>query len=200
MKIGYALLLGIAALGLSGCHTDMWVQPKEITQGESWYYADKSSARPLVEHTVARGFLREDDRFFTGYENGHLVKDLPLAVNLQLLKRGQERFEIFCTPCHGRLGDGKGIIAQRGFNLRRPVASYHTERLRNAPIGHFYDVMTHGFGVMFSYASRIEPQDRWAIAAYIRVLQLSQHAAQSDLTPGQVAELEKPRERTVAQR
>jgi mono/diheme cytochrome c family protein len=188
MKPIYGLLILGSALFLGGCHTDMWVQPKELSQTESWYYADKSSARPLVQHTVARGFLREDDRFFTGAENGKLVSELPLPVTEALLKRGQERFNIYCTPCHGRLGDGKGMVAQRGFSLRRPVATYHTDRLRKMPIGHFYDVITNGYGTMFSYASRIEPQDRWAIASYIRVLQLSQHATQEDMATKIVAE------------
>ena len=136
----------------------------------------------LVPGTVARGHLEEDTPFFTGRDdNGQLVTEIPVKFNSPkefkaFLLRGQERFNIYCTPCHGRLGDGQGMISKRGLALRRPPANYHTDRLRNMPIGHFYDVMTKGYGVMFSYASRVEPQDRWAIAAYIRALQLSQHA------------------------
>src|SRR5579871_5361339 len=98
----------------------------------------------------------------------------------RFIRRGQERFNIYCSPCHGRIGDGKGMIWQRGFAPNITVATYHTDRLRKMPIGHFYDAITHGYGRMFSYAARVEPQDRWAIAAYIRVFQLSQHATQTD--------------------
>jgi mono/diheme cytochrome c family protein len=101
-------------------------------------------------------------------------------VDQAFLKRGQERFNIFCSPCHGRLGDGLGMIANRGLSLRRPVGNYHTDRLRKMPVGHFYDVITNGYGAMYSYASRVEPEDRWAIIAYIRVLQLSQNATPAD--------------------
>jgi len=166
---------------LAGCHTDMWVQPKIRPQHESSFFADGSSARPLVEGTVARDHLREDEAFFTGRQNGKLVTEIPIKVTKDFLLRGQERFKIYCTPCHGQLGDGQGMIARRGFTLRRPIASYHNDRLRKMPIGHFFEVMTNGFGAMYSYASRVEPQDRWAIAAYIRALQLSQNARTTDL-------------------
>ena len=166
----------------AGCHTDMWVQPKTAPLDDSTFFNDKSSARPLVVGTVARGHLEEDTAFYTGRDDsGKLVTKIPIpALTKDQLKafilRGQERFNIYCTPCHGRLGDGQGMISKRGLSLRRPPANYHTDRLRKMPIGHFYDVMTNGYGVMFSYASRVEPEDRWAIAAYIRVLQQSQHA------------------------
>ena len=183
-------LIGLLALpvlvAVSGCHTDMWVQPKTASQQEAPFFADNSSVRPLVPHTVARGFLREDDKFFTGAENNKWVTEIPNMPKPgtpdleKFIRRGQERFNIYCTPCHGRLGDGKGMIWQRGFAPNVTVATYHTDRLRKMPIGHFYDVITNGYGRMFSYASRVEPQDRWAIAAYIRVLQLSQHADQAD--------------------
>jgi mono/diheme cytochrome c family protein len=113
---------------------------------------------------------------------------------MELLKRGQEKFDIFCTPCHGRTGDGEGMIAKRGFKLRRPVGNIHTDRLRKMPVGHFYDVITNGYGAMYSYASRIEPKDRWAVVAYIRALQLSQNVKATDLTSDQQAKLnEKPK-------
>ena len=177
------LLVGLGILFAAiGCHTDMWVQPKTEPLEESTFFADKSSARPLVAGTVARGHLEEDTAFYTGRDaNGHLVTTIPIpSLSPDQMKafllRGQERFNIYCTPCHGRLGDGEGMISKRGLALRRPPANYHTDRLMKMPIGHFYDVMTHGYGVMFSYASRVEPEDRWAIAAYIRTLQFSQHA------------------------
>jgi mono/diheme cytochrome c family protein len=181
MKGRNYLLLALPILvGLAGCHTDMWVQPKTASQQEGEFFADHSSARPLVEHTIARGFLREDRPFFTGAKDNKWLTELPMPVTEALLRRGQERFTIYCTPCHGRLGNGEGMIYKRGFAPNVKVATYHTDRLRNMPIGHFYDVITNGYGRMFSYAARVEPQDRWAIAAYIRVLQLSQHATKED--------------------
>jgi mono/diheme cytochrome c family protein len=120
------------------------------------------------------------------------VDNLPMPVTLELLKRGQERFNIYCSPCHGRLGDGKGMISQRGFNVRRPVASYHSDRLRKMPVGYFYDVITNGYGAMYSYASRVEPEDRWAIVSYIRVLQLSQHASTADADPSKLSAANDP--------
>lgn len=182
--IKMALSLGVLLVAV-GCHTDMWVQPKTAPLEDSTFYSDKSSARPLVAGTVARGHLEEDTAFYTGRDDsGKLVTSIPIksltkAQMKAFLLRGEERFNIYCTPCHGRLGDGQGMISKRGLALRRPPANYHTDRLRKMPIGHFYDVITHGYGVMFSYASRVEPQDRWAIAAYIRALQLSQHADQA---------------------
>ena len=193
-----ALLLAAmsAGLALAGCHTDMWVQPKIKPLQESDFFTDGRGARDPVPHTIARGQLREDDAYFTGVVDGKLVTQLPPIVGpgkqfptmRAMLDRGKERFEIFCTPCHGQLGDGKGMIAQRGLALRRGPASYHTDRLRKMPIGHFYDVQTNGYGVMYSYASRIEPQDRWAIAAYIRVLQRSQNPKPSDIPAGALAQ------------
>ena len=140
-------------------------------------------ARPLLPGTIPRGHLREDGAFYTGIENGKWVDKIPVGVSNELMKRGRDRFDIYCSPCHGRLGDGQGMIAKRGYQLKRPVGNYHSDRLRKMPVGHFYDVITNGYGAMYSYASRIEPQDRWAIVAYIRVLQLSQHTPVNDLTP-----------------
>lgn len=177
-KLSLALVGAIA----TGCHTDMWAQPKiHEPYQESKFYADGSTARPLVEGTVARGHLRLDEAFYTGFKGGKLITEFPLPVTEALIRRGKERFTIFCSPCHGQLGDGQGMIAQRGFTLRRPVGNYHTERLRKMPVGHFYDVITNGYGSMYSYASRVEPQDRWAIVAYVRTLQLSQHANPAEL-------------------
>lgn len=172
------LILGTGLL-LTGCHQDMWVQPKAKPQSKSdAVFGDSSNSRMPVLGTVAYGKARADREFFTGYDrNGKLLKEFPVAVTEEFVKRGQERFRIFCTPCHSELGDGKGFIAKRGFTAAHPVGNYHSERLRNMPIGHFFDVMTNGYGVMYPFKSRIKPYDRWAIAAYIRVLQASQHVA-----------------------
>ena len=181
-------ILGFGVLALGGCNTDMWRQPKQEPLDESQFYADGAANRPLVPGTIARGHLREDDAYFVGAANGKWLDGFPagIKVNRDLVLRGQERFNIYCSPCHGRLGDGNGMIAQRGFTLKRPVGNYHTDRLRKMPVGHFYDVITNGYGAMFSYAARVEPQDRWAIVAYIRALQLSQYANPADVTPEDV--------------
>lgn len=185
-KAARALALLATAALLVGCNTDMWRQPKTEPLDPSPLFPDGASARPLVPGTIARGKLRLDEAYFTGIANGRFVDRIPASLSdtaikrRALLLRGQERFNIFCSPCHGRLGDGKGMIAQRGFALRRPVGNYHTDRLRKMPVGHFYDVITNGYGAMYSYASRVEPQDRWAIVAYIRALQLSQNATAAD--------------------
>jgi mono/diheme cytochrome c family protein len=189
----HALWLIGLSLMLAGCHTDMWVQPRQDTLLESNFFPDGQSARPLVAGTVARDHLREDQVFFTGVKNGRWVDELPMPITKELLQRGQERYNVFCTPCHGRLGDGKGMIAARGFTLQRPVGNYHTERLRKMPVGHFYDVITNGYGAMYSYASRVEPSDRWAIVAYIRALQLSQNAKLEDADPASLEELRNPK-------
>lgn len=168
---------GAASLVLAGCHTDMWVQPRTKTYDRSTFYADGRSARVPVAGTVAQGQLKADDAFTTGFVAGKLVTELPVPLTKALLERGRERFTIFCSPCHGQLGDGNGMIAQRGFNLRKKPASYHTDRLRKMPIGHFFDVISSGYGVMYSYAARVKPEDRWAIAAYIRALQASQDSS-----------------------
>ena len=171
-----ALLSVCSAAFISGCHTDMWVQPKTEPLRRSEFFADGMASRPLMPGTIARGHARLDEGYFTGAVNGRWLDDIPMPVTQELVERGQERFDIYCSPCHGRVGDGNGMISKRGFDLRRPVGNYHTDRLRKMPAGHFYDVITNGYGTMYSYASRVEPQDRWAIVAYIRALQLSQMA------------------------
>lgn len=181
-----------AALLIAGCHTDMWQQPKVKAQQKSDFegFSNKAASRPLVEGTVPRGKMRLDEAFFTGFQDGKLVKELPIQVDELVLKRGQERFNIYCSHCHGRNGDGKGMINQRGLILVRPPASYHTERLRTMPIGHFYDVITNGFGVMYRQAPSIEPADRWAIAAYIRVLQAAMNGTVNDVPSDERPKLE----------
>jgi cytochrome c len=153
-------------------------QPRYEPLEASSFFADGRASRPLLPGTVARGQLRTDTHAYTGKVDGNLVETLPMPVTRALLERGRERYNIYCAPCHDRLGGGQGMVVQRGF--RRPP-SLHIDRLREAPIGHFYDVMSNGFGVMMDYAAQVPPADRWAIAAYIRVLQLSQHAQLTDV-------------------
>ena len=183
--------LGLLALA-AGCHTDMWVQPKAKSQALSDFtsWEGQSVSRTPVAGTVARGQARLDDAFFTGFENGKMIDRFPIAVTKEVLLRGQERFNIYCSHCHGRLGDGKGMIAQRGLVLSRPPASYHTDRLREMPVGHFYDVITNGYGTMYRQAPNVEPADRWAIVAWIRVLQMSQNGRIGDVPNDQLAQLE----------
>ena len=167
------------ALGVAACRQDMYNQPHYKPLAPSEFFADGTSARPLPPHTVARGHLNADSVLFTGLtEDGKLAASFPLPVTSDVLKRGQERFNIYCAVCHGADGAGNGMIVQRGFPAPN---SYHIDRLRNAPPGYFFHVITNGYGVMYSYASRVEPADRWAIAAYIRALQLSRHASLDDV-------------------
>lgn len=162
----------------TACRQDMHDQPRYKPYARSEFFNDELSARPLVRGTVAQGELREDELFYTGKIGGKDADVFPFPVTREVLERGRERFNIFCSPCHGRLGNGDGMIPQRGF---RHPPSYHTEKLVKAPAGHFVDVMTNGFGAMVDYASRVPPRDRWAIAAYIRTLQLSQNATLADV-------------------
>jgi mono/diheme cytochrome c family protein len=155
-------------------------QPKYKPLRGSEIFADKRSARPLVEGTVARGTLREDAGYYTGKTKDGFVTEMPVQVTAQLLERGQTQFQVFCSPCHGRTGRGDGMIVRRGF---KQPSSYHVDRLRQMPIGYFYDVMTIGFGAMPDYAAQIPVRDRWAIAAYMRALQLSQNATVAELSP-----------------
>jgi mono/diheme cytochrome c family protein len=172
----------------TGCRQDMFNQPYSKPLRESDFFQDNHMAsRPVVAKTIARGQLEADQAFYTGMLGSNLVADFPFPVTREVLERGQQRFEIYCAVCHGRTGDGNGIVVQRGFP---PPPSYHIDRLRQAPVGHFFDVITHGYGVMYPYASRVEPQDRWAIAAYIRALQLSHNARPEDVPPSQLTQLE----------
>lgn len=179
-----ALAAGLLALvSLSGCRQNMHNQAKAKTYRESDFFADGVASRPLPAHTVARGELREDAVFYTGLsEAGDLADAPPMPVTRDLLLRGKERYDVFCAPCHGRLGDGHGIIVQRGF--KQPV-SFADERLRNSPLGYFVNNMTEGFGQMPSYAAQIPPADRWAIASYVRVLQYAGNAQVADLSPAE---------------
>lgn len=176
-------------LALAGCHTDMWVQPKLKAQHGSEVFADGMGSRPKVPGTVARGQNVTDPSYVSGFDPNtrkmltsipweRAAKDLKLGTYKDLLMRGKERFEVFCTPCHGQLGNGQGMIAIRGLKIRRQPGNYHTDRLRKMPDGHFFDVITNGYGVMYPFASRIPVEDRWAIVAYIRALQRSQNAGE----------------------
>ena len=153
-------------------------QPKYRPLRGSELFADKRSARPLVEGTVARGTLREDTLFFTGKTADGFAVEIPVKVTAELLTRGQSQFQVFCAPCHGRTGRGDGMVVQRGF---KQPSSFHVDRLRQMPIGYFFDVISIGFGAMPDYAEQILPRDRWAIVAYIRALQLSQNAPLADV-------------------
>jgi mono/diheme cytochrome c family protein len=161
-----------------GCQQEMADQPRYKPLQKSAFFGDERSARPFVEGTVARGELKPDEHFYTGKSRGKLVDTFPLPVTRDALVRGQERFNIYCSPCHDRVGAGQGMVVRRGF---RAPPSFHIDRLRVAPVGHFFDVITHGFGAMPDYAEQVSPADRWAIAAYIRALQLSQHATIADV-------------------
>jgi len=172
----------------AGCRRDMFQQPiSKPLKSSTFFQDDHRASRPLVPNTVARGHLDADKAFYSGKIGTNLVEEFPFPVTRDTLERGRERFNIYCSPCHGRTGEGNGIVVQRGFP---PPPSYHIDRLRQAPVGHFYDVMTQGYGIMYSYAERIKPDDRWAIAAYIRVLQKSHEATLAEVPANQRAKLE----------
>ncbi len=185
--IGRVSILFALCLCSLGCRQDMYNQPKAKPLSENSFFENGTSARPLPPHTIAQGYADKGDAFHTGLVNGTLMTQLPMKLTPQLLMRGQERFNIYCAVCHGMTGDGNGEIVRRGFPA---PPSYHIDRLRNAPIGHFYDVITNGYGVMYPYATRVEPADRWAIAAYIRALQLSHDAQMNDVPPAEQTKLE----------
>jgi cytochrome c553 len=181
-----ASLSVLVAGAAAGCRLDMHIQPKYVPEEPTGFFADGRSERPPVPGTIARGHLKLDELLYTGRENGVASNRFPFPITRADLERGRERFNIYCTPCHDYEGNGNGMIVQRG--LTHPP-SYNVDRLRNEPVGHFVDVMTNGFGAMYSYASRISPADRWRIAAYIRTLQLSQHASIQDVPADERAKL-----------
>jgi mono/diheme cytochrome c family protein len=180
----------VCLLLLTGCWYDMREQAKLKTLGPSDFFLDGQEARPLLPDAVARGHLDLDKAMYQGMnEDGTPVDTFPIEITREVLERGYQQYDIFCSPCHGRLGNGQGMIVQRGF---KAPPSFHIERLREAPPGYYYDVITNGFGVMYSYASRVPPEDRWAIVAYIKALQLSQNATIDDVPPDQRSKLEEP--------
>jgi mono/diheme cytochrome c family protein len=175
------------ALTLAACRQDMHDQPKFEPLEPSAFFDDGQSARRPVEGTVARGHLHADTLLYTGRIDGANATMFPFPVDASVMARGQERYDIFCAPCHSRTGDGNGMIVQRGY---RQPPTLHSDRLRDAPPGHFFDVVTNGFGAMPEYATQIPAADRWAIIAYIRALQLSAHAALADVPPADKGALE----------
>ena len=176
---------------LSGCRLDMHVQPRQNPLSRSDFFPDQRSERSPVEGTVARGQLREATYFYTGQIGTRPGDYMPFPVTQEVLERGRERYNIYCAPCHSRTGDGNGFIPSRGFPRNPP--SYHIERLRKAPLGYFYGVITTGFGIMPDYAPQIPPEDRWRIVAYVRALQLSQGATTADVPAGQKIPSDLPR-------
>jgi mono/diheme cytochrome c family protein len=183
------LSMVLLAVGfVTGCRQDMHDAPRYEAFEASDSFADKRASRVAPVGTVPRGWLREDEALYTGKVNGQLVDTFPFAITHADLARGQQRFNIYCTPCHGRLGDGNGMVVQRGL---RQAASFHQDRLRQEKPGYFFDVITNGFGAMPDYAAQIPVQDRWLIAAYVKALQLSQHASVDDVPADRRAELEK---------
>jgi mono/diheme cytochrome c family protein len=177
---------------LSACRQDMHDAPRYDPLEASSILPKGSSAQPLVAGTVARGFLNENDHLYAGKVNGQFATTFPFAIGAAELDRGQQRFDIYCSACHGRTGEGNGMVVQRGY---RQAANFHIDRLREAPVGYFFDVISNGFGAMPDYRMQIPVDDRWKIAAYVRALQLSAHAKTTDVP---AAELKKLMEGTPA--
>jgi mono/diheme cytochrome c family protein len=185
---GVAALI-VLALACAGCRQDMHDAPRVEAYEATDAFPDGRGNRPPVEGTVARGHLNDDELLYTGKVNGQLVDEFPFPVTKAVLERGRERFDIYCSPCHGQSGTGNGMIVSRGL---RPPPSYHDEKLRTQPVGHFFDVMTNGFGAMQDYRAQVDVNDRWAIAAYIRALQYSQRATVADVPPDKRPALDAP--------
>jgi hypothetical protein len=178
-----AALVALVLLG-AGCRSDMNDQAKYKPLAASDFFADGRASRPPVPGTIARGQLREDTHLYTGKVDGALVTTFPFPVTMEVLKRGQQRYNIYCAPCHDRAGNGNGMVVRRGY---KQPPSLHIDRLRDAPVGHFYDVIANGLGAMPDYSVQVPVRDRWAIIGYIRALQLSQRATPADVPPGQLS-------------
>ena len=187
----HVVVIAATCVVLAGCRQDMHDAPSYDPLQATNFFANGAASRPLVPNTVARGQLRADEHLYTGKINGQVATEFPMPVTKAVLDRGQERFNVYCSPCHGRTGEGNGMIVQRGF---RQPPSYHDERLRNAPVGYFFDVMTNGFGAMQDYSAQVTVPDRWAIAAYIRVLQVSRSATVNDVPADRRGDLDRPAE------
>jgi len=183
---GVLFVIGIACLA-AACRQDMHDAPRYEPFEASTFFTDGRSARTFVTNTIARGTLREDEHLYQGTIGGQLTDTFPMPVTAEMLSRGRERFNVFCSPCHGRTGQGNGMVVQRGF---RAPPSFHDERLRTAPVGYYVNVETNGFGAMSDYSAQVPPTDRWAIAAYIRALQFSQRATVEDVPANRRDELE----------
>jgi hypothetical protein len=190
-KIRLVVALGTLCLFSYGCHLDMDDQPKYKPLSSSSFFNNGQSARPLVEGTVPRGQTHYSDDFYsTGKKGGNFADAFPFPVTRKILERGQDRFTTFCTPCHGQLGDGRGMIVQRGFPQ---PPSFHADSVRTEPAGFYFDVITHGFGRMYSYAPSVPVHDRWAVVAYIRALQLSRRIPVSEVADSIRTRLEQSR-------
>ncbi len=185
-SVGSLCALVCLAIILSGCDMNMRDQPLYRPLRASKFFEDGRASRPRIEDTVARGHLQTDEHLYTGLVDGSFAKEYPFSIDEEMLKRGQQRYNIFCAPCHDRVGTGNGMVVQRGF---RQPSSFHVERLREVAPGYYYSAITNGFGTMPSYASRISVEDRWLIAAYIQTLQLSQHATLADVPSYEVKNL-----------
>lgn len=181
------VVAALVLVGVAGCRQDMHDAPRYEAFEASTFFPDGRASRSAPVGTVARGWLRDDDALYSGRINGEFVDAFPFAIAHADLERGRERFNVYCTPCHGRLGDGNGMVVQRGL---RQAASYHQDRLRDERVGYFFDVITNGFGAMQGYAEQIPVHDRWRIIAYIRALQLSQNAAVDDVPANRRGELD----------
>jgi len=186
-NVSRALIALLFSLCIFSCRQDMHNQAKYKPLAASDFFGDGRASRPLVEGTIARGQLDANQAMYTGKVGKDFVTDFPVPVTPALLARGQQRYNIYCTPCHDQTGYGQGMVVKRGF---KAPPSFHIDRLRQAPVGYYYDVMTNGFGTMLNYAQQVRPEDRWAIAAYIRALQLSQHATLSDVPAEEQQKLE----------
>lgn len=180
----------VSAAALAGCRQDMHQAPRYDPLEQSDFFADQRASRPLVEGTVARGQLRADKAFYTGKgPDGTFLARVPVPVTREVLLRGQERFNIYCSPCHAATGEGNGMIVQRGF---KAPPSFHIDRLQQERDGYFYDVITNGFGVMQDYAAQLKPEDRWAVVAYLRALQFSRQATVADVPEAEREQLDNP--------
>jgi len=191
LRFAPSLAAMLLACVFAGCRQDMHDQPKYVPMRASDFYPDKRSARPYVDGTVPAGEFQDGSPLYTGTIGDAPIDYFPMAITAADMKRGQERYGIYCAPCHGRVGDGNGVIVQRGY---RQPPSFHVDRLRTSPPGHYFDVVTHGFGAMPDYVAQVSPQDRWRIIAYIRALQLSQHASVDDVPATQRDQIKKPGE------
>ena len=181
------LVLSAIVLVAAGCRQDMHNAPRYEVFEASDSFPDGRASRSAPAGTVARGWLREDEALYTGKRDGVPVEAIPFAVTHDDLKRGQERYTIYCTPCHGQLGDGNGMVVERGL---RQAANFHQDRLRQERLGYFFDVITNGFGAMQGYAEQIPVRDRWLVAGYVRALQYSQNASVNDVPPERRGQLE----------
>jgi mono/diheme cytochrome c family protein len=179
-RLYFPLGLVLVMMAASACRRDMQDEPKYTPLEPSSFFLDGRSARPIPAGTIARGHLNDVDAFHTGAVNGQFLDTIPVALSRPMLQRGQQRFDIYCSPCHGRLGDGIGMIAKRGFKI---PANLNDDRLRQAPPGYLFQVISNGYGAMPDYGGQINAEDRWAIVAYIRALQLSLNATLADVPP-----------------